>query len=265
MTQNVHLPPLCVQCLFSSFSLFFLLLSALSLKCAHTSLSASGSSPFSFFLTHEHEGGGTTHKHTSSLGTTGNYLGRMEQVRGVQIALWADCLGLKDVNWRGCHFYVHLIHCSPWWIAGDGVTVFTFTCWNVGVFVCLCQRGWFSTHCRTLTVHKLPVNGNTSLAIILNPPWERHEVCRKPVATCHNPQNSREGRKKNTCLSKLFSLSNCSPHITRITGLILLYNHCSLFPLIVSLLNLFVCVHTLTTQMFFCHANQAICVQGNWI
>lgn len=68
--------------------------------------------------------------------------------------------------------------------------------------------------------------------------------------------------KKITCLSKPFSLSNCSSHIHRITGLILLYNHCSLFPLIVSLLNLFVCVHTLATQMFFCHANQAICAQG---
>lgn len=35
------------------------------------------------------------------------------------------------------------------------------------------------------------------------------------------------------------------------------------FPLIVSLLNLFVCFHTLTAQMFFCHANEAICVQVN--
>lgn len=107
------------------------------------------------------------------------------------------------------------------------------------------------------------------------PPLESDtEVCSKPVATCHNPQNSRQAwrkkkktkqrrKKKTPACQRLFSLSNCSAHIRRITGLILLYNHCSLFPLIVSLLNLFVCVHILATQMFFCHANRAICVQGN--
>lgn len=69
--------------------------------------------------------------------------------------------------------------------------------------------------------------------------------------------------EKKTPACQPLPLSNCSTHFHRITGLILLHNHCSLFPLIVSLLNLFVCVHTLATQMFFCHANQAICVQGN--
>lgn len=88
----------------------------------------------------------------------------------------------------------------------------------------------------------------------------RAESLSPPVITL---KTAGRAGKKPTCLSKLFSLSNCSTCIHRITGLILLYNHCSLFPLIVSLLNLFVYVHTLATQMFFCHANQAICAQGN--
>lgn len=41
------------------------------------------------------------------------------------------------------------------------------------------------------------------------------------------------------------------------------HNRCSLFPLIVSVLNLFVCVHTLATQIFFCQSNQAM--RGNLI
>lgn len=68
--------------------------------------------------------------HRGSLCTTGNYLKRMEQMRGggVLIALWDGSAGQRDVNWRGCHFYVHLIHCSPWWVAGGSVTVFMCTC-----------------------------------------------------------------------------------------------------------------------------------------
>lgn len=68
--------------------------------------------------------------HRGSLCTTDNYLKRMEQMRGggVLIALWDGSAGQRDVNWRGCHFYVHLIHCSPWWIAGGSVTVFMCTC-----------------------------------------------------------------------------------------------------------------------------------------
>lgn len=158
------------------------------------------------------------------------------------------------------------MHCSPRWIAGGSVTVFTCSSQDVGVFVCLCQRGWFAPRWRTLAVHKLPVNGNMSLAIIRNPSRERRRGVWKACRHLSQPSKQQAGQEKNpTCLSKLFSLSNCPTHIHRITGLILLYNHCSLFPLIVSLLNLFVCVHTLATQMFFCHANRAICVQGNWI
>lgn len=116
---------------------------------------------------------------------------------------------------------------------------------------------------RTLAVHKQPVNGNMSLAIISNPLLRATPRCAAnlspPVITLKTA-----GRAEENHLPVKYSvLSNCSSHIHRITGLILLYNHCSLFPLIVSLLNLFVCVHTLATQMFFCHANQAICVQGN--
>lgn len=86
MTQNVHLPPLCVHCLF--FLFLFLLLSALCLKCAHASLFASGCSVFlhmnmqgevlKYTHTHTHK----KHTHAGSLGTTGNYFQRMEQVRG---------------------------------------------------------------------------------------------------------------------------------------------------------------------------------------
>lgn len=82
-----------------------------------------------------------------------------------------------------------------------------------------------------------------------------------PVITL---ETAGRAEKNPTCLSKHFSLCNCSTYIHRITGLILLYNQCSLFPLIVSLLNLFcLCSHFGYTNV--CHANQAICVQGNCI
>lgn len=82
-----------------------------------------------------------------------------------------------------------------------------------------------------------------------------------PVITLKTAGRAR--KKPPGCLSKLLSLSNCCTHFHRITGLILPCNDCSLYALIVSLFDWFVCVHTLATQTFFCHANQAICVQGN--
>lgn len=95
------------------------------------------------------------HTHTCRLSKTGNYSQRMEQVRGVQIALWDSSAGRRDVNWRGCHFSEHLIHCSLRWIAGGSVTVFTCTSQDVGVFVCLCQGEWFAARWGTLAVHKM--------------------------------------------------------------------------------------------------------------
>lgn len=146
---------------------------------------------------------------------------RMEQVRGVQIALWDGPAGQRNVNWSGCHFYAHLIYCSPWWIAGGSVTVFTRTSQDVSVFVCLRQRGWFAP---SLLCTNLPLNGNTSLAIILSPSWEHAESLSPPVITLKTAGRARKKAAAPACQT-LFSLSNCSAHIRRITGVILLYNH----------------------------------------
>lgn len=151
---------------------------------------------------------------------------------------------------------------------GGSATVFTCTSQDVGVFsLSLVREDDLppSPRRRTLAVHKLPVNGKHEFSNNSEPLLRATPRCAEslspPVITLKTA--GRAPKKQPTCLSKLFSLSNCPTHIHRITGLILLYNHRSLFPLIVSLLNLFVCVHTLATQMFFCHANRAICAQGN--
>jgi len=80
-----------------------------------------------------------------------------------------------------------------------------------------------------------------------------------PVITHKTAGRAKKQTKKTPACQHSFHC-NCSQHIHRITSLIQLYNHCSLSPLIVSLLNLFVCLLTLATQLFFCHANQAISV-----
>lgn len=150
MTQNVHLPPLCVQCLlphvFFLFFFVFLLLSALCVKCAHTSLSASGRSIFLFSLFRmvlKH-----THTQAGSLGTTGNYLQRMAPVRGVQIALWDGSAGQRDVNWRGFHFLrtPHLLFSVVNCVRGGGQRhrIYLYLSGRGCIFSVSCQRGWFA-------------------------------------------------------------------------------------------------------------------------
>lgn len=89
---------------------------------------------------------------------------------------------------------------------------------------CIClsplEKEWFAAHRGENT--GCAQNGNTGLAIIPNPSREpRRGVCGTPVATCHNPQNSRQdATKKNrpSVGNSLFSIFflfflNCCTHL----------------------------------------------------
>lgn len=259
MTQNVHLPPLLYELSVVVVVVVFFA------RCFCCFQHYYVCTLVSFCFRGLFETRGERYLNTSSLATTGNYLQRMEKVRGKQIALW-------DVTLREWKMSIGeggvFIHCAPLRVAGGSVAVFTFSRWNVGVFVCLCHIEWFAAHWRTLLCTNCRQMWNMSLAIIPNLSWERREVCRKPVATCHNPpENSREARKKTTCLSKLSPLSNCSTHITGITGLILLYNHRSLFPAYCFLAQ-FVCLCShfgYTNVLLSCQPSNLFSRQLNWI
>lgn len=156
-----------------------------------------------------------------------------------------DSVGHGGVNWRGGHFCVHLIHCYVRWSAIAGGR---------------CVWGWGA-------VLRPPVNGNMNLVKMFHPsrePQRWAERLSPPVITPKQQvELSPPSLKKHLPVSTL--TCNCSPPLTGLPASFTFCNYGSLFTHIVSKLVVFVRLHNLATQTFFCPGSQAVCVHGGWI